>query len=113
MDAWLYIIHFHGQLHHAKHYVGVTTDPIQRAIAHATGNGSRLMAAAQQAGIQWTMTLFQCSRHRMYELERRLKSRKNTAEHCHICTPRSTRKTAGLTPIDPELLTITYQGVCE
>lgn len=51
----IYLIHFERPLHHARHYLGWTTSVVDRLDRHSAGNGSRLMAAVNQAGIPYSI----------------------------------------------------------
>lgn len=52
----IYLLHFEQPLQHAQHYVGFCEKlegVDSRLEYHATGRGSRLMAAVSAAGIEW------------------------------------------------------------
>lgn len=80
----VYLIHLDKPYHHARHYLGWTTDLPARIENHATGTGSPLLRAANQAGITWAVvrTWDHVDRH----FERRLKNWKSSDELCPICT---------------------------
>lgn len=79
----VYVIHLATRLHHAGHYVGFTTDLVQRLAQHRAGTGARLMEVIKDAGIEWKLV-------RVWPgdrgLERLLKRRKNTPRRlCPVC----------------------------
>jgi len=82
----IYLIHFERPLHHARHYLGFCEDGglEARLERHATGRGSKLMKAVQQAGIRWCVVRTWPDGTR--DEERRLKNRKNTPCLCPVCT---------------------------
>lgn len=47
----MYLLHFDRPYHHARHYVGFTTNLDQRVERHRAGRGSPLVQAASEAGI--------------------------------------------------------------
>ena len=81
----VYLLHFDRPLHHARHYLGFTTDLADRMVRHASGNGAKLVAAVRAAGIGWTLARTWVDVPR--ELERRLKARKRIRRRCPICSP--------------------------
>src|SRR4051794_28925338 len=79
----VYVIHLATRLHHAGHYVGFTTDLVQRLAQHRAGNGDRLMEVIDEAGIEWKLVRVWAGDR---GLERRLKRRKNTPRRlCPVC----------------------------
>jgi hypothetical protein len=86
----VYLLHFersignqdnpHGR---AQHYLGSADNLAARLERHRLGNGSKLMAAVAQAGINWLcVRTWEGDR----DLERRLKARKNAPKDlCPIC----------------------------
>lgn len=87
----IYLIHLDRPLGHAKHYLGYTeaetvTARFQR---HKSGYGARLLAAANELGIDYSVV-------RVWEgskkLERRLKRRKNSPDLCPVCNPYGWKK---------------------
>ena len=94
----IYLIHFdqpignlsnpHGQ---AQHYIGYTDDLDMRLQAHRSGNGSAIMAAVAERGIDWQVVrAWQGNR----DLERRLKKRKEAPKLCPVCNPEGWRRVA-------------------
>lgn len=87
----VYLIHFSrpiGSSHprgKASHYIGYSADDklSQRLERHATGDGARLMAAVVEAGIDWEVVKTWPNGTR--ELERKIKSSKNSKRYCPIC----------------------------
>jgi len=81
-NGTIYLIHFDTPLHHARHYLGWTTDLEQRLEAHRQGNGARLMEVVAEAGITWRLArTWKGGR----ELERQLKRQHNSPRFCPIC----------------------------
>jgi predicted GIY-YIG superfamily endonuclease len=84
----VYLIHFDTPLHHARHYLGWTTDLEARLEAHRQGNGARLMEVITEAGITWKLArTWEGGR----ELERHLKRQKNSPRFCPICQEKGAR----------------------
>lgn len=83
----VYLLHFSRPLsNHAQHYLGTTQSLPQRLADHASGNGSKLMAAVVQAGIEFEVVrLWRGGR----DLERKLKSHAHLDRLCPHCRPRS------------------------
>jgi predicted GIY-YIG superfamily endonuclease len=80
----IYILHFDVPYYHARHYVGFCADnSLERRLEqHRSGNGARLMAAIELAGIEWTVALTHPGDRKF---ERRLKRAKNTRRFCPLC----------------------------
>ncbi len=92
----VYLIHFEKPLHHAKHYLGSTTDLAARLSDHRSGNGARLMEVIAQAGIGWSVVrIWKGSR----QIERRIKNRKAATRLCPVCAGAKALKRC----IDPTL----------
>lgn len=51
--GWLYMIELARPLHHARYYLGSTTDLEKRFNQHQTGQGSPMLRAATQQGIEF------------------------------------------------------------
>jgi predicted GIY-YIG superfamily endonuclease len=51
----VYLLHFDRPYHHARHYVGFTRNLARRTARHRAGNGSPLIEAASNAGIEFTV----------------------------------------------------------
>jgi len=79
----IYLICFHRPLHHARHYLGWTSDLPDRLARHASGNGSRLMAAVGRARIGWTLARTWVGVTRADE--RRMHKMKNGPRLCPRC----------------------------
>lgn len=78
----IYLIHFDTPYKHAKHYLGWTTDLSARLVAHASGDGSRLMSIVNGAGITWRLArTWTGTRYR----ERQLKRQGGKARMCPAC----------------------------
>jgi len=86
-EAMVYLLHFQANYKHARHYLGYCKDLTARLAKHASGNGARLTAVVQAAGIGWIVA-------RTWEgdrtLERRLKRQHNSWRLCPVC--RAVRK---------------------
>src|SRR5579872_4309337 len=52
----VYLLHFDRPYHHARHYVGFTTNLDERIARHRVGHGSPLMRAVHEAGIEFTVS---------------------------------------------------------
>ncbi|HEY4720471.1 MAG TPA: endonuclease [Anaerolineae bacterium] len=79
----VYLLHFEKKYHHAGHYLGWTSLPVEeRCQHHRRGVGARLCQVVTQAGIEFEIA-------RTWEgerdLERQLKRRKNSPKLCPIC----------------------------
>ncbi len=81
----VYMLHFHQPYRHARHYVGWTTDLLDRLDAHATGHGARLVTVIWQAGIGFTLIRI-CEGTR--RTERAIKNSGGAVRYCPACTPR-------------------------
>ena len=78
----VYLLHFDGPYHHARHYMGYSEDVESRIKAHSVGQGARLLEVVRQAGIGWVLARTWPGGR---DLERRLKRWKNSPELCPIC----------------------------
>jgi len=81
----VYLLHFHEPYHHARHYLGWTTNLEERLKRHASGNGARLIEVIAEAGITWQLVRTWPGGR---DLERRLKARHNNPRLCPICNPK-------------------------
>lgn len=84
----VYLLHFDRPYHHARHYLGFTSDLETRLALHARPNGSshhRLMQVIHAAGIGFSVARVWPDGDR--ELERRLKRRKAGPRLCPLCQP--------------------------
>lgn len=86
----VYLAHFERKLHHAQHYIGFTTLPIElREKRHRSEHGAKILRALQRLGIEWKIV-------RVWEggdraLEQTLKKRKKARELCPVCRAASRR----------------------
>jgi predicted GIY-YIG superfamily endonuclease len=82
----VYLIHFDKPYRHAKHYIGHCEDGKleQRLARHRKGDGAKLLAVIQKAGIGWKVVRIWPDGDR--ELERKLKNRAAT-DKCPVCDP--------------------------
>lgn len=84
----VYLLHFHTPYRHARHYVGWTDDLDRRLIEHQTGQGSRLLFVAVNAGVTFELArTWSGSR----KLERRIKTLGAGTRVCPLCSPRAMR----------------------
>jgi predicted GIY-YIG superfamily endonuclease len=79
----IYLLHFSAPYHHARHYLGTSTDVGERLAEHLSGRGSPLVGAALRAGIEVTLVRVWPSGGR--PRERKLKRSKNVPRLCPIC----------------------------
>ena len=88
----IYLIHFDQPYRHARHYLGfVESDLEARLERHASGQGARLMAVINAAGITWRcVRTWQGDR----KLERKLKRRKEAPQLCPVCAGAAADKRA-------------------
>ena len=83
MAGAVYLLHFAEKYYHAQHYLGFTEDLEARIERHKTGNGSPLVRAVVNAGIEIELARTWSGDRK---LERRLKDRHNTPKQlCPIC----------------------------
>ena len=96
-DHFVYLIHFSAPLGNpakrhgmATHYTGSTSLLDERLLRHANGNGSAIMAAVHDRGIEWQLVrLWPCeSKEAALALERRLKRAGHGPRYCPLCNPR-------------------------
>jgi predicted GIY-YIG superfamily endonuclease len=78
----VYLIHFNTPYQHARHYMGCTDRLSERLSEHRKGNGARLMEVVNDAGIKWQLARTWLGG---FELERKLKARKEGPRFCPIC----------------------------
>jgi hypothetical protein len=93
----VYLIHFDRPIGditkptgYAQHYMGSTPDLAARLVAHAKGQGAKIMAAVAKAGINWHVArTWPGGRQR----ERQLKRQGGAAPLCPSCNyrPRNRR----------------------
>lgn len=87
----VYIIHFTRPVAHARHYIGTTRTFNARMEAHRRGRGAKILKRANELGIKWRVVV------KLYgarTLERKLKSRHDTASLCPVCKVRRSRAKA-------------------
>lgn len=78
----LYILHFTKPYHHARHYIGSTSDFNARIASHRAGKTGKLIAAVLQAGIDFHAFVIGPGGR---DDERILKRQKNAARYCPAC----------------------------
>jgi predicted GIY-YIG superfamily endonuclease len=84
----IYLLHFSSAYHHARHYVGFTTDLASRLDAHQRGDGARLLEVIGAAGIGFELArTWSGTRHD----ERAIKNRKAAPRLCPTCNPNNRR----------------------
>lgn len=83
----VYLIHLHGQIHHAKHYMGATNDLENRLSCHAAGKGSRLLEVAKAHGIKWVVVRLWLIPEKVspFIVENRIKKQRNGMKFCPRC----------------------------
>ena len=86
VPAWVYVIRLRRPLCHARHYVGWTVDLPRRVHQHLTGQGSRLLNAANAYGIGWDVVqAIRCgSCKEAQQLEQHIKRGANVTRWCPI-----------------------------
>ena len=72
-------------IHHAKHYVGWSSDIALREERHLSGFGAKLLKAAILLGVPWRIVAVWPGKDRNYE--RSIKKSKNTPIICPRCNP--------------------------
>lgn len=84
----VYLIHFDKPYKHAMHYIGFCeTGGLQaRLERHKSGDGSKLLAVIQKAGIGWSVSRVWEQGDRTFE--RSLKKRAAT-RNCPMCDPKA------------------------
>lgn len=83
----VYLIHFEKKLHHAEHYLGFVERNLKARIKrHKAGNGAKLLAALNRAGISWEVVQVWKDGDRHFE--RQLKNRKKSSCFCPVCRSR-------------------------
>lgn len=103
----IYILHFDEPLHHARHYIGVSSEQRleARLKAHANGHGANLTKVLHTLGIGWRVGgLIKTEGHPRLD-EAHLKQIKHTSRYCELCT-KTPKRLRGTTPISIEELTI-------
>jgi predicted GIY-YIG superfamily endonuclease len=100
-----YLIHFHEPLKHARHYVGWAKDLDARMAEHASGNGSRLMAAVTAAGIGWHVA--RTWPGTTTAREKAVKDSGHIPDYCPACGGRGARNHAATAQPNGEPMTTT------
>lgn len=80
----VYLLHFDEPYYHARHYIGYTEDLPARLRTHRAGNGSPLIRAVVEAGINIQLARIWIQKDRHYE--RRLKDQHEAPHFCPICS---------------------------
>ena len=78
----VYLLHFSRPLHHARHYLGSTSDLDARLAQHRAGRGARLLEVVIGLGITFEVTRTWDGDR---QLERQLKRRKASPRLCPVC----------------------------
>jgi predicted GIY-YIG superfamily endonuclease len=88
-----YLIHFDQPLRHARHYLGAAEDIPSRLADHWAGNGAKIMAAVDRAGITWKLARTWPTRsfRAAIGVEIALKNRRDSPRLCPICSPGTRR----------------------
>lgn len=85
----IYLICLDEKLKHAKHYLGFSNDPAAREKRHYRGDGARMLRAAREQGITWSVVkVWEGSRSD----ERRLKRRREAKKYCPRCAGEKVRE---------------------
>lgn len=79
----VYLIHFEKPLHHARHYIGYSSDIAERVYMHRLGKGARLMEVLEELSMKWWVVKVWEGETRAFE--RRLKNRHGAAPFCPEC----------------------------
>lgn len=78
----VYLLHFSSPYKHAKHYLGYTTNLLQRVADHRAGRGARLIEVITAAGISFEVVRTWSGNRKF---ERQLKKRKKSTFLCPVC----------------------------
>lgn len=90
----IYLLHFNRRLQHAGHYLGFADNLEslkQRLKRHRNGNGSKLVAAVNRAGISWILARVWRGDRASRTEERRMKNMGGLSRLCPICNPGTRR----------------------
>lgn len=90
---YIYLIHFAAALSHAQHYIGATHNLPLRLKRHISGNGSKLIAAVNEAGIEWQIAKVWFG---SFETETLAKLQHNGPRYCPICNAKTRRVKTGI-----------------
>jgi predicted GIY-YIG superfamily endonuclease len=102
--AFVYLLCFaHNPYQHARHYLGVSTQPLEQRLAAHRGDSrygrpAVLMRALRKAGGTFILAdVWDCaSAEDAFALERRLKKQANGSRICSICSPGNRRGTGSV-----------------
>lgn len=78
-----YLLHFSDKLHHARHYLGYSSNLKARIAGHEAGNSAKLISAITRHDIKFVVARVWIDGDRA--LERRLKNQHNGPKLCPIC----------------------------
>jgi predicted GIY-YIG superfamily endonuclease len=78
----VYLLHFERPYKHARHYTGSAHDLQDRLDRHAKGQGARLLAVIQAAGITWELARTWAGGR---QKERTLKKQGGATRRCPVC----------------------------
>lgn len=84
MQKYVYLLHFHEPMHHAKHYVGITSEIVRRMKEHSSGQGSAITKAFAEKGIGFDLICVWEVENS--QAERAVKRVKNARAMCPKCT---------------------------
>ena len=83
-EGTVYLIHFDRPYKHALHYLGWAKNLDSRMEHHRRGNGARLLAVIQNAGIGWRVVRTWPGGR---DVEARKKKQGSRGRHCPVCHP--------------------------
>lgn len=87
----VYLIHFDHPLKHAQHYLGfVESNLDERIKRHKAGVGAKILKAANEAGIGWSVVRTWEDGDRNFE--RKLKNQKKSRCLCPVCVAESRKR---------------------
>lgn len=79
----VYLIHFSKNYKGCRHYIGWTSNIVNRELRHWSGNGSPLLKACKESGIDFNVVRIWENKTRKFE--RKLKNQHNHKRFCPIC----------------------------
>jgi predicted GIY-YIG superfamily endonuclease len=101
----VYLLHLNTPLERGKskggkaltagHYLGFTTDLVDRIMAHAEGRGARFMQVCVERGIDFKLARTWEGKDATRGFERKLKNQKNAVRLCPICNPNALHYATG------------------
>lgn len=83
VEGTVYLIHFAKPYKGVSHYIGWTSNVVDRELRHLAGNGSKLLKAVTDAGIDFNVVRVWENKTRAFE--RSLKNQKNAYRFCPVC----------------------------